>query len=161
MAHQIDHRSIRCWVKSKLQSALILQCFLELSPQSPLNQLNKSSGQRKLKKNTQVTSKIISSTHDVKQQSQFVYFSHLLIFKYIKLIAFNSQVISTCELVNRNVKYIIFSSQTNDFYQDALQMCVKDSTSKFLFQSLFDKAGIFFVFSTSFKMFFQIQTRIS
>ena len=66
---------------SKLQPALILRCFFEFSPQLPSNQLNKSSGQRKLKKSTQVTSKIISFTHDVKQQLQFVYFSHLLIFK--------------------------------------------------------------------------------
>ena len=32
MAYQIDQRSIQCWVRSKLQSALILQCFLEFSP---------------------------------------------------------------------------------------------------------------------------------
>ena len=81
MAYQIDQRSIRCWVKSKLQSASILQCFLEFSRQLPLNQLNKCSEQRKLKKNTQVTSKIISFTQDVKQQLQFAYFSHLLTFK--------------------------------------------------------------------------------
>ena len=31
MAYHIDQRSIRCWVKSKLQSALKLQCFLVLS----------------------------------------------------------------------------------------------------------------------------------
>ena len=85
MAYQIDQRSIRRWVKPKLQSALILQCFLEFSPHLPFNQLNKSSGQRKLKKKTQVTSKIILSTHDVKQQLQFVYFSHLLIFKDMKI----------------------------------------------------------------------------
>ena len=114
MAYQIDQCYIRRWVKPKLQSTLILQCFLEFSPQLPLNQLNKSSGQRKLKKNTQVTSKIISNTHDVKQQLQFVYFSHLLIFKDIKLIVFNSQVISTCDLVNQNIKKIIFSSGKND-----------------------------------------------
>ena len=111
MAYQIDQRSIRCLVRSKLQSALILQCFLEFLPQLPLNQLNKSSGQRKLKKNTQVTSKIISFTHDVKQQLQFVYFSPSLIFKDIKLIVLNYQVISTCELVNRGIKKTIFSSR--------------------------------------------------
>ena len=103
MAYQIDQRSIRCWVKSKLQSALILQCFLEFSPQLPLNQLNKSSGQKKLKNNTQVTSKVISSTHDVKQQLQFVYFSHLLIFNDIKLIVFNSQVRS--QVIYRHVNW--------------------------------------------------------
>ena len=84
------------------------------SPHLPLNQLNKSSGQKKLKRNTQVTSKIILFTHDVKQQLQFVYFSHLLIFEVIKLIVFNSQVISTCELVNQDIKKVIFSSETND-----------------------------------------------
>ena len=31
MAYHIDQRSIRCWVKSKLQSALKLQCFLAFS----------------------------------------------------------------------------------------------------------------------------------
>ena len=77
MAYQIDQRSIRCWVKSKTQPALKLQCFLEFSPQLPLNQLSKSSGQE----NTQVTSKIISFTDGVKQQIQFVCLSHLLTFK--------------------------------------------------------------------------------
>ena len=131
MASQIDQRSIRIWVKSKLQSALILQCFLEFLPQLPLNQLDKSSGKRKLKKNTQVTSKIISFTHDVKQQLQFVYFSHLLIFKVIKLIVFNSQAISTCELGNQDIKKIIFSCQTNDVNQNVLQMCLKIAPANF------------------------------
>ena len=128
-----DQRSIRCWVKSKLQSALILRCFLEFSPKLPLNQLNKSSAQRKLKKNTQVTSKITSSTHDVKQQLQFVYFSHLLIFKDIKLIVFSSQVISTCELVNQKIIKVICSSETNDVNQSVLQMCLKIAPVNFFF----------------------------
>ena len=109
VACQIDQRSIRCWIKSKLQSALILQRFLRFSPQLPLNQLNNRAGEKKLKKNTQVTSKIISFTHDVKQQLQFVYCSHLLIFKVMNLIVFNSHVISTCELVNQDIKKLIFA----------------------------------------------------
>ena len=133
MAYQIDQRSIRSWVKSKLQSALILQCFLEFLPQLPLNQLDKSSGQRKLKKNTQITSKIISFTHDVKQQLQFVYLRHLLIFKVIKLIVFNTQVTSTCELVNQDIKKIIFSSETNDVNQNVLQMRLKIAPANFFF----------------------------
>ena len=99
-----------------------------------LNQLDKSSGQRKLKKNAQVTSKIISFTHDVKQQLQFVYFIHLLIFQVIKLIVFNSHVISTCELVNQDMENIIlFSSETNGVNENVLQMCLKMAPANFFF----------------------------
>ena len=79
MAYQIDQRSIRCLVRSKLQSALILQRFLEFSPQLPLNQLNKSSGQRRVKKNTQVTSQIISFTHDVRCMLSSKYNLYILV----------------------------------------------------------------------------------
>ena len=66
-------------------------------------------------------------------QIQFVYFSHLLIFKVIKLIVFNSQVISICELANQDNKKIIVSSDTNDVSQNLLQMCLKIAPSNLFF----------------------------
>ena len=75
--------------------------------------------------------------------------------KVIKLIFFNSQVISTCELVNRDIKKIIFSSNTNDVNQNVLQVCLK-LASKFLFQSIFDTA-FFELFRKFLKCFFKFK----
>ena len=57
--------------------------------------------------------------------------------KVIKLIIFNSQVISTCELVNRDIKNIIFSSETNYVNQNVLQMCLKIAKANFFFDTAF------------------------
>ena len=52
--------------------------------------------------------------------------------KVIKLIVFNSQVISTCELVNDTLK-IIFSSEKNEVNRNVLQMCLKIAPANFFF----------------------------
>ena len=54
--------------------------------------------------------------------------------KVIKIIVFNSQVISTCELVQlRHQKKIIFSSETNDVNQNVSQIHLKIAPANFFF----------------------------
>ena len=73
----------------------------------------------------------------------------------MKLIVFNTQVISTCELINRNIKKIIFPSETNDVNQNVLQMFLKMAPANF-----FSSPYLIQRFRHFLKMLFQIQTGI-
>ena len=67
-------------------------------------------------------------------------------------------MISTCELVNRGIKKIVFSSETNDVNQNVLQICITIAPANFFFRPYLIQR--FLSVSVIFKMLFQIQARM-